>query len=1006
MRAAAPWGTPIMQPGIAALTCAAQQNPSGPTNAFPFGLVDLRNPSPVPHYTIVGPAATLWNPPMYHHPDWSVDKIGCVFGIAVDRDGNIYLGAHSLYVPYWGPPSFGNPYLQLGSIGGSNPLNASGTIYRVDAMTGNVTVFAVLPQLADPNLPWNPSAGPGIGNLSYDAIHDQLFATNLEDGKIYRLTKSGTVGVIAEVFDPLAPDSGVPGMPPLGDRLWAIEVSGSRVFYSVWDVGNVASPTVIRRVDIAPSGALIPASDAPVLTVPANSVASAGWVTTPVSDLTFSQDGNTMILAERGMYKLYGMTDFYATGNHAGRVLRANWSGSAWTVTHAIATGKNVTSGEAYGGADFGPEGGVPEALVWMSSADMATGAGPHGIQGLRMTDFPAFPPLVQATNSYLVPYDPAYTAAGPDVKGIGGDVEIMPERACSRLTVERITCPEKQGLPFTVTFQVQNLSGQTVQYGWWNPWPTNNLPPGGVTFQPLPAGVFPLPGGSLTNLGTVPLSVQLPANLGGQTVCFSLTLLDDKSRVCCTEKICVELPVCDCARIVTEKIECHPLPGGAVNYSLTLVIQNLTHLSANPFPFYHVTFLPPTGFSPSNVTPVPSPIPPGGSGTVTVTYTGLPGKLCFTLGLHDEDIEPCCFIPVCLDLPDCREDPPDLCAVETVVPCRPGPPGTPPGLGTATLHYTLCNNSTAPRTYAWSVSGTTPAPPCTKTLTPADFSPASGTVTVGPGACITIPITVTCREWNPGECASFVVCATPVDPGAPAFDLCCEGTIRAAVAGAPLVGPVVDPVSGPPALSSGGSADVTLEVFNPGDSARTFTVVVRSSDTLLGFGSPDGRQADFQPYLRAVLEVPPGGQRPLSFRIFRTGDSVWDPSVSQVEVVIRPGVLAAEALLGEAADLAVPVIRQQARAGTIAPPRITGFELAPGNPPRAVLRLSGEAGARYRIERAREATGPWTAAASVDGKLDAEGMFWMADRTATCELACEPGEDAAFFRVVGWAPR
>jgi hypothetical protein len=173
----------------------------------------------------------------------------------------------------------------------------------VDALTGNVTVFAVLPQQADPNLPWNPAAGPGIGNLTYDPAHDQFFATNLEDGKIYRLTKSGITGVIAEVYDPLAPDNGLPGMPPLGDRLWAIEVSGTNVFYSVWNVGNASNPTLIRSVGIAPSGSLVPSSDTLVLSVPGSSAASPGFVTVPVSDLSFTLDGKTMILAERGMFK-------------------------------------------------------------------------------------------------------------------------------------------------------------------------------------------------------------------------------------------------------------------------------------------------------------------------------------------------------------------------------------------------------------------------------------------------------------------------------------------------------------------------------------------------------------------------------------------------------------------------------------------------------------------------------------------------------------------------------
>jgi hypothetical protein len=991
-----------MQPGIAALTCAAQQtdassNSVPAANAFPFGLVDLRNPSPVPHYTTLGSGAILWNPPMYHHPDWSVDKIGCVFGIAVDRDGNIYLAAHSLYVPFWGPPWFGNPYLMLGSLAGPNPTNASGTIYRVDALTGNVTVFAVLPQQADPNLPWNPAAGPGIGNLTYDPAHDQFFATNLEDGKIYRLTKSGITGVIAEVYDPLAPDNGLPGMPPLGDRLWAIEVSGTNVFYSVWNVGNASNPTLIRSVGIAPSGSLVPSSDTLVLSVPGSSAASPGFVTVPVSDLSFTLDGKTMILAERGMFKSSGTNvylDYYATGNHNSRVLRAAWSGSAWTVTHLVAPGKNSLAGESYGGADFGPEKGVAEALVWMSSADMATGWGPHGIQGLRMVDFPSFPLLTNVANSYLVPYDPAYTATkGPDVKGIGGDVEIMPERACSRMTVRSVACPEKAGQPFTLNVQVQNLSGQTVQYGFWSPCPTNTLPPGATTAQPQPTGVFPLPGGALTNQGTVNLNVQLPGNLGGQTVCFLLTLLDDQGQVCCTQKVCVELPVCDCARI-TPKIECKPLPDGTLQYTITLNVFNQTHLSANPFPFHYVSFVPPGTFSP-NPAPVSPPIPPGGSGTVSVTYTGLPGTLCVHVGFHDADIEPCCFVPLCLELPDCLVYPPDTCAVPEVVLCKQNPAT---GVATATINYTICNNSPSPQTYLWSIGGTLSGA-CTNLLGPGAFSPAGGTVTVPGNTCTNIPITVTCTNLGPGQCAGFEVCfRRKTEPPLP--EICCRGIIRRSKIPVDVsVGVELTP--GWPVLEAGARVELPLRLTNLDDRARRLTLLVYAprDHGLLLFEDPDLPGVPL-PMIHLQGDALPFGTGEVKFAVRSLGGQPREPHVAQVAVLLAEGHLSPEEMVGEEPLLTVPIILPASTQGRLAEsPRFLAIRYEAGVQPIAVFEIAVQPGQRYRLEKAPTVMGPWSPAEDLGGKTR-DGEFVADQAVVNCRVACEPAPSTQFFRL------
>jgi len=291
-------------------------------------------------------------------------------------------------------------------LSGSIPTNSSGTIFRVDATSGAATVFAVLPQKPDPNLPWNPAAGPGVGNLTYDAVNDQFFATNLEDGCIYRITKSGLVGVIASVFDPLVPDNGLAGMPPLGDRLWAIEASGKQLYYSVWNQGTAANPQVIRRVTISAGGALNTSTDTAVLTVTPTPSAAAGYLSTPVSDIALSQDGLTMTLAERGMLRTTSTggsyVDYYVVANHYTPVKIAQYSGSSWSITKTLATGKNSLQGEGYGGADFGPESGQSEVLVWMSSADMAGSPGPHGLQGVRQSLFPAT--LAQSILAYAVP--------------------------------------------------------------------------------------------------------------------------------------------------------------------------------------------------------------------------------------------------------------------------------------------------------------------------------------------------------------------------------------------------------------------------------------------------------------------------------------------------------------------------------------------------------------------------------------------------------------------------
>ena len=238
--AAPPWGTPQMQPGIAVVTCAApaydvNYNPVTPAASFVFGLLDLRTPPPA-QYGINGPTAPLWNPPMHHETSWNAEYLGLVFGTEIDADGDMYLTAGGLY------PG-GSFFRQYGTLGGgATSLAAAGTVYKIDRLTGVPSVFTVLPQQIT-NMGAGFMTGPGLGNIGYDVDFDQFFVTNLEDGKIYRIAAAGGAPV-GTAYDPLAPDTGAPGMPVLTDRLWAICVYNKQVYYSVWNTGNTISGPV------------------------------------------------------------------------------------------------------------------------------------------------------------------------------------------------------------------------------------------------------------------------------------------------------------------------------------------------------------------------------------------------------------------------------------------------------------------------------------------------------------------------------------------------------------------------------------------------------------------------------------------------------------------------------------------------------------------------------------------------------------------------------------------
>ena len=236
---------------------------------------------------------------------WQLDTLGTVFGLTLDDTGNIYACASSAY---------------NGDAVGQLSTSTPGSIYKIDYQTGFVSVFANLPNSPDPAWSSSPSeANPCLGNITYDPVHNKLFVTDMEDGKIYRLDMNGT---ISGTYDPFGADNGLPGWAPLGERIWAVQWhTDNKLYFSRWNSGLHE----VWAMQLDGSGNFVPASEVLVITVPL----SANFLSYPISDITFTKQGH-LLLAERQMY-----SDSYVSA-HAARMLEYTCDLNTWYLSPGV----------------------------------------------------------------------------------------------------------------------------------------------------------------------------------------------------------------------------------------------------------------------------------------------------------------------------------------------------------------------------------------------------------------------------------------------------------------------------------------------------------------------------------------------------------------------------------------------------------------------------------------------------------------------------------------------
>lgn len=204
-------------------------------------------------------------------------------------------------------------------------INSSGTIIyaSTSAFLGadrTPNIYKIGPSSTTPALLTTLPGMRGIGSIDLDSQHGRIFASNIEDGRIYRINAS--TGMINDFFDPFNPDASGTALPPPGERVVAVAYHRpeNRLYYSIWG-GGVNS---IRSIGLTASGAFS-SNDKLEFVLDGSK--------TPAGDIEFNVVGNRMLVAEVPITEIGGFVQLTA---HNGRGLEYVKGTSGWKLDSAV----------------------------------------------------------------------------------------------------------------------------------------------------------------------------------------------------------------------------------------------------------------------------------------------------------------------------------------------------------------------------------------------------------------------------------------------------------------------------------------------------------------------------------------------------------------------------------------------------------------------------------------------------------------------------------------------
>ncbi len=538
-------------------------------------------------------------PPFYHGPTgmhWTrshmgSQQLGSIFGVTLDETGNIYTTASTAYS------------VDVFPNGGTG-----GEIYKIDGITGLVSTFHTLPN----------TGHAGLGNITYDCVHERFYVSDIDNGLIYELDQNGNELSswdhghnlpTAHPPEPRIDDDSLP-FTPLGRRVWGLQAQNGRLYYGIWweDLGR-PSPThanEIWSIALDANGGFVTGTDQLEITMPVITVnGQVQNYSNPVSDISFGPAG-TMLLTERSM------SDDSNPGAHQSRAVECALSGGVWTCDPAkFRISTLYPPGSCAGGGDYDFSAG---GRVWVSGDALHLGNPDsiYGLQGLPSAGGSIVESILIDLNRDLTSLD----------KTRIGDVEVP----CPDCEINgTVVTPSTIGGPYTYQFTITNHSNQAAST-------IVLLPISGVTSIDPPGFHFdqPLLPGQMSRMYTVTLNGVQP----GVQACFNIALVATNGSTCCSQQLCVPIP--SCFEVLEQHVDC--LPNNMAR--LTMTIKNL-----ETYTLYYAEVIP---WDPSKTaTPftLNPPVPPLGTTTIqTIISPVAPGEtVLYTLTVHYSDLETCC---------------------------------------------------------------------------------------------------------------------------------------------------------------------------------------------------------------------------------------------------------------------------------------------------------------------------------------------------------------------------
>ena len=404
-------------------------NPGNPNNTYnSFSIFEATNNQNAP--TGQNWFTNFYFPsnPNYQN-SWKSSVLGELFGIAIDSNKNIYFTAG-----FWG-----TTYFQIGVAG-------SGGVYKMDNQTWEVSPFITTGN--GPNQ--IPNFAEGLGNIVYDKWNNQLFISNMNDGKIYRFRPNG---VLLSVYDPFLPDASSPfDFCGYGEAVFGLGINMEEKLYLYFskivedtDSVNLTENNSIWKIEIGDGGDFN-GNEIFCFEINDYNQSNSSHETNPISDIVFTSEGDKMYITEKGIQSVWsipGQTIHVFEGvPHCSRVFEYiyDFQLMEWNLSKQFFIGNYDKNNNTNGGVTLGSRkinGSIQkEELLWVSGSALRhpsyndfPGAydyvyGATAVPSAGNSLVPVLPNYVQ-TSSIYVDIQTFGANNTPILKGQYGDIEI-----------------------------------------------------------------------------------------------------------------------------------------------------------------------------------------------------------------------------------------------------------------------------------------------------------------------------------------------------------------------------------------------------------------------------------------------------------------------------------------------------------------------------------------------------------------------------------------------------